>query len=97
MYIAWMLEKFHNWTYHSDNKDSQALPETVTANEFLTQVTIYWLTNSMAPSTRLYYEAFNDKIMAQAVADQVKIPTGVSYYKGEITKVYIYGPTQERE
>ncbi|KAI7848904.1 Alpha/Beta hydrolase protein [Circinella umbellata] len=85
--LSWMLEKFHNWTYHSDNKDSQALPETVTANEFLTQVTIYWLTNSMAPSTRLYYEAFNDKIMAQAVADQVKIPTGVSYYKGEITKL----------
>ena len=84
-----MLEKFHNWSYHhpSGNKDIQALPETITANEFLTQVTIYWLTNTMAPSTRLYYEAFNEEALLQAFKDQVKVPTGITYYPGELSKV----------
>ena len=84
-----MLEKFHTWAYHhpSGSNDAKALPETITTNEFLTQVTIYWLTNTMAPSTRLYYEAFNEEAVLQAMKDQVKVPTGVTYYPGEVSKV----------
>ncbi|KAI9259634.1 Alpha/Beta hydrolase protein [Phascolomyces articulosus] len=87
--LAWMLEKFHNWTFHpSGSRDTVALPETISVDEFLTQVTIYWLTNTMSSSTRLYYEAFHDeKGMKDMMWNPVKIPTGVAYYPGEITKL----------
>ncbi|KAI9493081.1 Alpha/Beta hydrolase protein [Zychaea mexicana] len=85
--LAWMLEKFHNWTYHpSGNVETQALPETVTTEEFLTQVTIYWLTNTMSSSTRLYYEAFNEAGMKRVFMGSVTIPMAVAYFPGELTK-----------
>lgn len=35
-----MLEKYHEWTFHADDKEGEkvALPPTITPDEFLTQV-----------------------------------------------------------
>lgn len=54
-----MLEKYHNWTHHPDAASAASLPPTVTSTELLTQVSIYWLTNTMSSSMRLYYEFFH--------------------------------------
>ena len=40
-YLAWILEKFHNWAAHPAGKEStEGLPNTVTVDEFLAHVTI---------------------------------------------------------
>ncbi|KAI8136722.1 Alpha/Beta hydrolase protein [Fennellomyces sp. T-0311] len=85
--LAWILEKFHNWTFHpAERQDTEALPETITTDEFLTQVTIYWLTNTMSSSTRLYYEAFNEPAMGVMFFNRVEIPMAVANFPGELNK-----------
>ncbi|KAI9253775.1 Alpha/Beta hydrolase protein [Phascolomyces articulosus] len=85
--LAWILEKYHNWTYPENKSDTIVLPETVTTEEFLTQVTIFWLTNSISSSTRFYYEVFNDEGMKDMFMGRVAIPTAVAYYAGELSKL----------
>ncbi|RCI07274.1 epoxide hydrolase [Rhizopus stolonifer] len=85
--LGWMLEKYHNWT-HFDSKEAyetQALPHTVSSNEFLTQVSIYWITNSMSSSIRLYYEA--KKNMSNIMGSKVHVPFGTTYFAGELMKI----------
>ena len=49
---AWIVEKFRTWC------DCSGDPETVfTKDELLTNITVYWVTQTITSSTRLYYEA----------------------------------------
>ena len=49
---AWIVEKFRTWC------DCQGNPETVfTKDELLTNITIYWVTQTAASSARIYYES----------------------------------------
>jgi hypothetical protein len=86
-FTAWLLEKYHNWTSHTGDKESSVLPSTIDVNEFLTQVTIYWLTNSISSSMRLYYERLVEPNMEKAFFANVKVPTAVSMFPDELTKV----------
>ncbi|HET6299260.1 MAG TPA: epoxide hydrolase [Kribbella sp.] len=50
--LAWILEKFHDWT-----DPARELPEDAVAlGHILTDVSIYWFTNTSATSANLYYE-----------------------------------------
>ncbi|MGY4770862.1 epoxide hydrolase family protein [Kribbella sp. CWNU-51] len=67
--LAWIVEKFWEWT-----DPAHALPEdAVELDHLLTDVSIYWFTNTSASSANLYYEN-------RAAADDVKpgVPTGVA-------------------
>ncbi|KAI8330325.1 Alpha/Beta hydrolase protein [Chlamydoabsidia padenii] len=87
--LGWMLEKYHNWTYHS-NKDKfqsiASLPSTVSSKEFLTQVSIYWLTNTMSSSMRLYYEVFH-QLDELTPAVYINNPVAVSLFEDEVLRV----------
>jgi pimeloyl-ACP methyl ester carboxylesterase len=49
---AWIVEKFHAWT------DNDGSPEdAVTRDELLTNVMVYWVTQTSTSSARLYYES----------------------------------------
>ncbi|KAI7859256.1 Alpha/Beta hydrolase protein [Circinella umbellata] len=85
--LAWMLEKFHNWSYHPSGKqDMEALPDTISTDDFLTLVTIYWMTGSMSSSTRLYYEAFHEDQSMSTCMGRVKIPTAIIQFPAELAK-----------
>ncbi|KAI7876171.1 alpha/beta-hydrolase [Lichtheimia hyalospora FSU 10163] len=86
--LSWMLEKFHNWTYHpAQKKDTQGLPDTITPDEFLTHVSIYWLTNTMSSSMRIYYEAIAAvEQMTQSMDTYVQVPTAVGYFPSEMSR-----------
>ncbi|KAG2223613.1 hypothetical protein INT45_009972 [Circinella minor] len=86
--MAWMLEKFHEWTYHPPaQRDLQALPETISSEAFLTQVTLYWLTNTMSSSIRIYYECLKQKEMYKVVFPRVKIPVAVTAFAHDISRL----------
>lgn len=88
--IGWMLEKYHDWTYHSaERRDTEALPPTISSEEFLTQVSIYWITNTMSSSIRLYYECLHQNEMRRLVLGRVKIPIGVSAFDYDVFKVRV--------
>ena len=71
---AWFYEKFAAWT------DSGGEPERVlTRDEMLDDITLYWVTNTVASAARLYWEA-----SAHPHPVDVSIPAGVSVFPGEL-------------
>ena len=49
---AWIVEKFHGWSDNDGNIESA-----FTKDEMLTNVTLYWVTQTITSSSRLYYES----------------------------------------
>jgi len=76
--LAWIVEKFRAWS------DCDGDPENVfTKDQLLTNVMLYWVTQTITSSTRLYWERQHSR------ADQsqyVTVPTGVGRYPKEILK-----------
>lgn len=86
--LAWILEKYHEWTFHLPEKqNTEALPETISSKEFLIQVSIYWLTNTISSSIRIYYECLNHNEMPAMFLFRTKVPVAVSSFASEISKV----------
>lgn len=83
-----MLEKYHDWTYHpAERQDTEALPRTISSKEFLTQVSIYWMTNTMSSSIRIYYECLQQNEMIKVVLPRIKIPVAVCAFAHDISRV----------
>lgn len=72
---AWIYEKMWAWT------DNKGVPEdTLTLDEMLDNIMLYWLPATAASSARLYWESFRG-----ALGDiKLEIPVGVSIYPKEI-------------
>ncbi len=49
---SWILEKWYGWSDHDGD-----IGKTFTKDEILTNIMIYWVTNSGASSARIYYES----------------------------------------
>jgi pimeloyl-ACP methyl ester carboxylesterase len=56
---AWIGEKFWRWT---DNDGR--IEDAIDRDAFLTNLTIYWATETVTPSMRLYLETFRDPVWA---------------------------------
>ncbi|KAJ2964745.1 hypothetical protein NQZ79_g393 [Umbelopsis isabellina] len=85
--LAWILEKYHVWTHHEGDKESAILPPTIDVNEFLTQVHIYWMTNTISSSMRLYYERLNEPNANSLMWKAIKVPCGAGLFASELAKV----------
>ncbi|MGY2374060.1 epoxide hydrolase family protein [Pseudomonas sp. SDO524_S393] len=77
---AWMYEKFAAWT------DSDGQPERVlNRDEMLDDISLYWLTNTGASSSRFYWENNNNNFSAAAQkTDTIKVPVGITVFPHEI-------------
>ncbi|KAA9376248.1 epoxide hydrolase 1 [Microbispora cellulosiformans] len=72
---AWMYDKFAEWTY------SSGVPErSLTRDEMLDDITLYWVTNSAISSAQLYWE--NNANNFDAV--DISLPAAVTVFPGEI-------------
>lgn len=67
---AWIIEKFHAWTDHSGN-----LERTYTRDQLLTNLTIYWVTQTVGSSFRLYYETLHHP--SSMAAGKIQVPAAV--------------------
>ena len=75
--MAWIIEKFWSWM------DCDGHPEnTLTRDELLDNVMLYWVTASGASSARLYWESFG----SFGGGERVEIPTGVASFPKEIIR-----------
>ncbi|CAE7259069.1 unnamed protein product [Symbiodinium pilosum] len=54
--LAWILEKFQSW---SDSRGGRPEASGLTMDEILTNVMVYWTTQSITSSLRLYYETLS--------------------------------------
>lgn len=72
--LAWIVEKFKEWTYRA------ARPEdVVNRDRILTNVMLYWLTNTAASSARLY----KDSAATFGQPQKLDVPLGVAVFPGE--------------
>jgi len=76
--LGWIIEKFHAW---SDNDGD--LEHAFTKDELLTNVMIYWVTQTIGSSVRLYYEAMHSPTLAAPT--YTKVPAGFAIFPKDIT------------
>jgi len=73
---AWIVEKFRTWC------DCDGNPENVfTKDELLTNIMLYWVTQTAASSARLYYES---RHVGNVLGGRVEVPTACAQFPKEI-------------
>ncbi|MBV1881734.1 MAG: epoxide hydrolase [Pseudomonadales bacterium] len=74
---AWITEKFHAWT-----DCNGSIENAVNRDELLTDISIYWFTQSITSSMRLYYEVFGNP--KGGMAERIDVPTAYAKFPQEI-------------
>jgi pimeloyl-ACP methyl ester carboxylesterase len=78
--LAWIVEKFRAWS------DCDGHPENAfTRDQLITNVMLYWLTESITSSMRLYWETRHGGSRTEKPAF-VAVPTGVARYPKEVVR-----------
>ena len=77
---AWIVEKYRTWSDCGGDVESS-----YTKDELLTTVTIYWVTQSINSSTRLYYETLR-KPWDFAQGERINVPVAVAVFPAEISR-----------
>ena len=72
---AWILEKFRSW---SDCNGQ--LENSYSKDELLTNVMIYWLTNTLSSSVNMYYENAH----SLPAMGKIEVPTGIALFAQDI-------------
>lgn len=75
--LAWIIEKFHTWSDNDGNVE-----HTFTKDELLTNVMIYWVTQTIGSSVRLYYETQRNPALAKP--SYAKVPAGFAIFPKDI-------------
>jgi pimeloyl-ACP methyl ester carboxylesterase len=76
--LAWIVEKFRAWS------DCDGHPENAfSRDQLLTNVMVYWVTQSISSSARLYWEHQHG---AAEKVERVEVPTGVARYPKEVLR-----------
>ncbi len=77
---AWMVEKFRTWSDCEGDVERR-----FTKDELLTNVTIYWVTQTINSSTRLYYE-FQHSPWSLSQGEGIQVPCAVALFPKEISR-----------
>ena len=79
---GWMLVHpgFDKWTFGKDAKQSP------TIDDVLDNFTLYWLTNTMASSARIYWENRGRDLVSAAAqkTDEISVPVAITVFPDEI-------------
>ncbi|MHA4811133.1 epoxide hydrolase family protein [Flavitalea flava] len=77
---SWIVERFHAW---SDNKGD--LDNSFSKDELLTNIMIYWVTQTINPSMRMYRENARASwsLTGPKKPERVEIPTGVALFPAD--------------
>lgn len=82
---AWLLERRRNWSDCNGDLDSR-----YSRDFLLTNVSIYWLTQSISSSMQLYAEQFRagskaaDNYSGAQIPPRIEAPTGIGVYPEEV-------------
>lgn len=77
---AFFLDKMNEWTYSGGNAE-----KSLSKDEILDDITLYWLTSTAVSGAQLYWENNNNNFNAveQKTAD-IKVPVAITVFPGEI-------------
>jgi epoxide hydrolase len=77
--LAWIVDKFQDWT----NPAAELPEDAVDRDRILTDVSIYWFTNTAGSAAHTYYERFYDPAM-WAPKERSAVPTGVAVFPTDV-------------
>jgi pimeloyl-ACP methyl ester carboxylesterase len=77
---AWIVEKYRSWSDCGGNVERR-----FTKDEILTQLTIYWVTETINSANRLYFERDRSPRLLGS-DDRVNVPTAVAIFPGDIDR-----------
>lgn len=82
----YILEKFSTWTNTAyKTRDDGGLTEKFTMDELLDNVMVYWVTESITTSVRLYAEHFSSNTMSLKLDDiPITVPFGCAMFPHEL-------------
>jgi pimeloyl-ACP methyl ester carboxylesterase len=77
---AWLLEKWWRWSDIEDHAGQRELSRRYSKDQLLTTIMLYWVTGSIGPSMRMYYETFarGNQIPQPP---RIEVPLGVAAFK----------------
>ena len=78
---AWIVEKFRTWSDCNGDVETR-----FTKDELLTNIMIYWATQTITSSTRLYCESFRGQRFGPA-AGRVEAPTACAIFPKELARL----------
>jgi len=78
--LAWIVEKFHTWSGCGGE-----LENSFTRDQLITNVMVYWVTQTITSSARLYWEHQHGGLEKAAPA-VVGVPTGIARYPKEVLR-----------
>lgn len=77
---AFFLDKMNEWTYSGGNAE-----KSLTKDEILDDITLYWLTNTAVSGAQLYWENNNNNFnAAEQKTAEIKVPVAITVFPGEI-------------
>lgn len=76
---AWIVEKYRAWSDCDGD-----IQRRFTIDELLTTITLYWVTETIGPSMRLYYEGRKHPRRLRP-GERVEVPCGVALFPKDIT------------
>ena len=82
---SWILEKFREWSDCDGNIESR-----FSKDELLTQISIYWFTETIDSSIRLYNEASKAPIYLKK-NQRVDVPCSIARFAKDSTRVHVNG------
>jgi len=74
---SWIIEKFYTWSDCNGN-----LENSFTKDELLTNLTIYWATQTINSAIRIYYETM--KYPPENSSEKVKVPTAAAIFPKDL-------------
>ncbi len=78
---AWIVEKFHGWSDMPQGADGN-LDDYISKDDILTNISIYWFTQTITSSSRIYFE--NSQTRPQKPMGYINVPTGAAVFPAEI-------------
>ncbi|MDF2845234.1 MAG: Epoxide hydrolase domain protein [Herbinix sp.] len=72
---GWLIEKFHEWSDCNGN-----LNQSFTRDELITNLMIYWVTNSISSANAIYYE----NLHSLPPLEYISVPTGLALFAGDV-------------
>jgi pimeloyl-ACP methyl ester carboxylesterase len=77
---AWILEKWWRWSDCADEQGVRDLLRAYSRDELLTTVSIYWFTQTIGSSMRLYFESFAPG-GTFTLPKRIDVPTGLTVFR----------------
>jgi pimeloyl-ACP methyl ester carboxylesterase len=77
---AWIVEKYRAWSDCQGKVESR-----FTKDELLTTITLYWVTQTINSSTRLYYETLRQPWTLQQ-GERIVVPSAMAVFPREISR-----------